>query len=75
MRKLPKHGDIVVHGFAQEMADGTWAARCCVTDNVGHETNEFILEGPAMEDKEQAITDGVHLGIDWVNKKYPTDGN
>lgn len=73
MHRLLKAGDVVIRGYAQEMADGTWEARCCVTDNIDHQTTEFVIDGPAFEDKEQATTHGVHQGIDWVNKQYPTD--
>lgn len=73
MKSRIQLGNINVRGYAQKMADGTWQARCCVTEHLAAETFDHLLEGGTFTDEGEAVTTGVHLGIDWVNAKYPRD--
>lgn len=66
-------GDISVHGYAQEMADGAWQARCCITEHLADESRDHLLQGPTFAAKAEAVTHGIHMGIAWVNAKYPLD--
>lgn len=64
-------GQVILKGQAQAMADGTWGARCLVQDHTGPHTDESILSGDCYPNEAEAISAGLQLGIDHVNKRYP----
>lgn len=68
-------GQIVIKGDAQEMQDGTWAARCCVTEHFGRCADDHLLDGGGLyfKTREEAVTKGIHLGVAWTHNKYPTN--
>lgn len=64
-------GQVILKGLAQAMADGTWGARCLVQDHTGPRTDESLLQGGYYANEAEAISAGLQLGVEHVNKHYP----
>lgn len=76
MQTHPKlvDGQIVLKGVGQELVGGRWSSRCIVTRHLWNEVEERILEVPGTFATEQeAMSAGLHRGVDWVNSTYPLD--
>ncbi len=65
-------GQVILKGYAQAMADGTWGARCLVEDNTGPRTHQQKLEGGYHTTEAEAISAGLHLGMAYVDQRHPT---
>ena len=70
---LLRDGSIVINGQAQQMADGTWGAKCVVTEHRGFETFDHMIDtgGEYRKTRPEAEAVGLEIGIRWVNEKFP----
>jgi hypothetical protein len=64
---------VIVTGHPQLMQDGTWGAKCVVTDHAGPHTDERILTGAdTFQNQNEAIAAALQIGRNWVDQHYPT---
>lgn len=72
--RLPlRDGTFVINGQAQQMADGTWGAKCVVTVHRGFEAVDHMIEtdGEYRKTRTEAEAIGLQIGIQWVNNNFP----
>jgi hypothetical protein len=71
--KVLKYGDVIVTGHGQLMRDGSWTAKCVITDHTGPHTDERLLTGTdTFQSELEAVTAALHIGRQWVDKHYPS---
>lgn len=68
-----RDGSFVINGQAQQMADGTWGAKCVVTVHRGFEAVDHMIDtgGEYRETRPEAEAVGLEIGIRWVNQNFP----
>lgn len=66
-------GPYQIRGYAQEMADGTWAACCVISRHEGGRVLEELLpkDGPYYASKDDAEKAGLEKGVSLLNERYP----
>jgi hypothetical protein len=67
-----KYGQIIVSGYGQQMQDGSWSAKCVITDHAKAITREHTLIGrDNYSTQDEAIASALDIGRAWADENCP----